>query len=201
MSNEDVGKYIRLLCLQHQKGRLSEKTMKNICSTYVEDIYSKFLKDENGLYYNQRLENEALKRKEYSESRRQNVLSRYKKSVKGKPVKTKKKSTYVLHMGDGNGNVNRDIDVDNIKVYFKELGHPDQAEPFYDFYQSKGWKVGKAPMKDWKAAARNWCRRSFDKKKVETPEHKFAKEPEVNIDNSPEGQAKVKRLIDKALGR
>jgi hypothetical protein len=32
------------------------------------------------------------------------------------------------------------------------------AEQFYDFYQSKGWMVGKTKMKDWKAAIRNWER-------------------------------------------
>lgn len=30
------------------------------------------------------------------------------------------------------------------------------ARRFFDFYESKGWVVGRAPMKDWKAAARNW---------------------------------------------
>lgn len=34
----------------------------------------------------------------------------------------------------------------------------DEAESFVDFYASKGWKVGKAPMKDWLAAARRWIR-------------------------------------------
>ena len=34
----------------------------------------------------------------------------------------------------------------------------DEAESFVDFYASKGWKVGKAPMKDWCAAARRWIR-------------------------------------------
>lgn len=33
-----------------------------------------------------------------------------------------------------------------------------QADAFFDFYSSKGWKVGRVPMKDWKAAARNWRR-------------------------------------------
>lgn len=33
------------------------------------------------------------------------------------------------------------------------------ASAFCDFYASKGWKVGSSPMKDWKAAARNWARR------------------------------------------
>ena len=31
---------------------------------------------------------------------------------------------------------------------------------FVDYYESKGWKVGKAPMKDWKATVRNWLRSS-----------------------------------------
>lgn len=111
MSNEDVGKYIRLLCLQHQKGRLDEKTMKSICNTYVEDVYAKFIKDENGLYYNQRLENEAIRRKEYSESRRQNILSRYRKSKKTNPIKTKRETTYVKHMGTETITITEDVTI------------------------------------------------------------------------------------------
>lgn len=34
---------------------------------------------------------------------------------------------------------------------------PDE---FVDFYESKGWRVGNAPMKDWKAAARRWSRQN-----------------------------------------
>lgn len=33
------------------------------------------------------------------------------------------------------------------------------AERFIDYYTSNGWKVGRNPMKDWKAAARDWVRR------------------------------------------
>lgn len=39
------------------------------------------------------------------------------------------------------------------------------AESFVDFYASKGWKVGNAPMKDWKAAVRRWVRRRLDERK------------------------------------
>lgn len=72
MSDEQVGQYIKLLCLQHQKGHLKEKDMLNICKTYDEDIFSKFIKDEEGNYYNKRLEEEIIRRKNYSESRRNN---------------------------------------------------------------------------------------------------------------------------------
>ena len=33
-------------------------------------------------------------------------------------------------------------------------------ETFVDFYESKGWMVGKNKMKDWKAAVRNWNKRN-----------------------------------------
>ena len=72
MTDEEIGQYIKLLCLQHQKGHLKEKDMLNICKTYNEDIFSKFIEDEEGNYYNERLEYESNKRKAYSESIRNN---------------------------------------------------------------------------------------------------------------------------------
>lgn len=76
MSDDQVGKYIRLLCIQHQKGHLTEKDMLNICKSYDEDIFSKFKKDEQGFYYNVRMDDEATKRKNYAQSRRDNRLSK-----------------------------------------------------------------------------------------------------------------------------
>ena len=72
MSDEQVGKYIRLLCLQHQTGHLEEKHMLNICKTYDKDIFSKFIRDCEGLFYNERLEIEINRRVEYCNSRRKN---------------------------------------------------------------------------------------------------------------------------------
>ncbi len=37
-----------------------------------------------------------------------------------------------------------------------------ESENFIDFYESKGWMIGKNKMKDWKAAARNWMRKSTE---------------------------------------
>lgn len=47
----------------------------------------------------------------------------------------------------------------DVDAYSKEQGINVNGQHFCDFYASKGWKVGGAPMKDWKAAARNWARR------------------------------------------
>lgn len=48
--------------------------------------------------------------------------------------------------------------IEEIKAYCKERKNNVDAEVFYDFYESKGWVVGKSSMKDWKAAVRTWER-------------------------------------------
>lgn len=49
-------------------------------------------------------------------------------------------------------------------------GSEKEAEKFVDFYQSKGWLVGKAKMKDWKAAVRNWTKSQEPQKQFGTVE-------------------------------
>lgn len=48
--------------------------------------------------------------------------------------------------------------VEEVAEYVREKGYNVDAARFVDFYASKGWKVGTAGMKDWKAAVRNWSR-------------------------------------------
>ena len=43
-----------------------------------------------------------------------------------------------------------------VSAYCQERNNGIDAEQFIDYYEAKGWKVGKAPMKDWKAAVRTW---------------------------------------------
>jgi uncharacterized protein YdaU (DUF1376 family) len=71
-TDEQVGKYVRLLLAQHQHGHLHEKHMLQICKTHDKDIFNKFLVDKDGLFYNKRLEDELVKRKSYSKSRAEN---------------------------------------------------------------------------------------------------------------------------------
>lgn len=113
MTDEQIGKYIRLLCTQHQKGHLKEKDMLNICGSYDEDIYSKFIKDADGLFYNERLEFEANKRKAYAESRRNN---RIKKDADMKDIS----NSYDAHMENGNEIINENKDI-NKNIYENEF--------------------------------------------------------------------------------
>ena len=72
MNNDQVGAYIRLLCLQHQKGHLTEKDMLSVCGMEDEDVYDKFLIDKDGLYYNRRMDEEIAKRGKGSDASREN---------------------------------------------------------------------------------------------------------------------------------
>ena len=48
--------------------------------------------------------------------------------------------------------------MDEISSYIKEKGYQVDAQRFFDFYQSKGWYIGKNKMRDWRAAIRTWAR-------------------------------------------
>ena len=50
----------------------------------------------------------------------------------------------------------------DIQDYCNERKNNVDAQKFYDYYESVGWKVGKNPMKDWKACVRTWERNTFD---------------------------------------
>lgn len=55
--------------------------------------------------------------------------------------------------------------ISEVSDYFSERGaDPAEAERFVDFYESKGWVVGKSKMKCWKSAVRNWVRRNNSEK-------------------------------------
>ena len=50
-----------------------------------------------------------------------------------------------------------------IKQYCIERGNKVDAQHFFDYYESNGWKVGKNSMKNWQAAVRTWERNGYDK--------------------------------------
>jgi len=57
--------------------------------------------------------------------------------------------------------------VEEVQGYISEKGYNVNANNFVDFYESKGWMVGRNKMKAWKAAVRNWATRNKTDKKTE----------------------------------
>lgn len=50
--------------------------------------------------------------------------------------------------------------LEQVQDYCRERGNDVDAQRFIDFYESKGWMVGKNKMKDWKASVRTWERQN-----------------------------------------
>ena len=53
--------------------------------------------------------------------------------------------------------------LDEVKDYCLERNNNIDSEAFINFYDSKGWMVGKNKMKDWKACIRTWEKRNYKK--------------------------------------
>lgn len=122
MTDEETGRYIRLLCIQHQKGHLPEDKIRKAPTA----VQEKFIKDASGMYYNARLEEEMEKRKKWTESRKENG----KKG--GRPKKETEKNNHMLlkenhmvppgnHMRNRNRNRNVSMFVNNNNTKLIEM--------------------------------------------------------------------------------
>ena len=166
MSAEDVGYYIRILCHMADKGRLNINHMQSICKAYSKAhiLHEKFKVDENGFYYNQKLDEELEKRRNYTQSRRDNAKHMHK------------------HMGNANGNGNEDIivnkdvikekrrtfkkpNLDEVKNYCLERRNNIDPEIFFHNYESVGWvKANGQPVLNWKSTLITWEKRQIGDK-------------------------------------
>jgi hypothetical protein len=177
MDNEQVGKYIRLLCLQHQKGKLTEKDMLSICKAYDNEIWDKF-KVEDGLYYNERMYNETIRRQKFSESRRNNAKS---------PKKESTSEAYAEHMETETENRTITIN-ENINIDF---------EWFWNDYDKKVGDKQKLKKK-WNKLTdeeRQNAMNYLDLYKQSVPEKQFRKNPETFLNNKSWNDEIINRSI------
>lgn len=164
-TDEQVGKYVRLLMAQHQHGHLEEKHIMHICKSYDNDIMSKFKKDDDGKWYNERLENEIIRRKEYVKSRGQNRSS-----------KNNISKSYVPHMENETENKT----ITTIKV--------DNREPkisFEIFWDKYGKRVGRKSCEPkWNKLKKETQEKillHLDKYIPATPDVEYRKNPETYL--------------------
>jgi len=189
MTDEEVGMYIRLLCLQHQQYKLSDRDMIFICKKKVKIIWDKFKKDDDGFFYNERMRSECEKRLSYSLSRSENR--------KGKKIDSKKDKdminickTYDKHMENENENENEvgiSIEkrqknqkfevptIDQVIAYFTLNGFTKlSAERFYYYYQEGNWIDSKGTkIRNWKQKAQAVWFKEENRIKVEIDESKI----------------------------
>ncbi len=176
---EERGQYITLLCAQHQKGPLSEKTIRLLVGSVSVSVLEKFQQNDNGLFFNARLSIEIENRVAFTESRKKNG------SLGGRPKKKtyEKPNGYALAKASENLPENEDenrivIAIDNKGLSSNHFQKPTESEisdhlisiypdankeglkrfsqKFWSHYENNGWKVGKNKMKNWKLALNSW---------------------------------------------
>ena len=158
MTDEQRGKYILLLCLQHQGGHLSYDDIISVCGGEDPKIFGKFLIDDQGKYYQKRMEDEVIKRAKHSEKQKENINKRWNKSG----------NTTVLPLEDEN--INKDInrielreeifksDVSNFKNYPSQMlkdfvlywSEPNKSNTKMRFELEKTWDL-KRRLERWAA--------------------------------------------------
>jgi len=168
MSFEDKGKYITILCLMHQQGRMSEETIRFLVGSVSVNLKNKFMIDSNGLWYNERLEEEAEKRRKFTESRRENGLQGGRPKKEEKPLAKHK----VNLMEDENENVNvkkkfKIPDIAEVKKFFLDNGYSEVvAEKVWHYYNDGNWHDSEGkPVKSWKQKMRGVWFKEENKKK------------------------------------
>lgn len=85
LTMEERGQYITLLCLQHQKGDLSEKAIRLSVGSASPDVMTKFVRLESGLYRNSKMHEVINKRLNFTESRKKNGKMGGRPKASGKP--------------------------------------------------------------------------------------------------------------------
>ena len=82
------------------------------------------------------------------------------------PPKEERKENYIKERKienkerkEGQRSIFRPPNLEQVEAYCQERGGIVDAQAFIDHYTSNGWMVGRARMKDWKAAVRNWERK------------------------------------------
>jgi len=135
MTDDEVGKYIRILCHLADKGTLTEVQLKRICKTenVPSAIMEKLLHDDAGNFYQHRMKTEREKRIKYSESRRDN--RKQKSEDMNKTCKT-----HVKHMENENENINVNEDILNlykgVEIFFDEDCRPKTEKAKSEWYDT-----------------------------------------------------------------
>lgn len=88
--------------------------------------------------------------------------------------------------------------LENVMGYCQEKGYNIDAERFIDFYESKGWMIGKNKMKDWKAAVRNWARQDKDEKQGKSAQNP-ANRPTNRFQNFEQSNTDYDALVNKKI--
>lgn len=182
--------------------RVSQQDAQQALQIFVQ--HGLFDVSEAGIVKCERIERNIMARNEVSTRRKQAAAKRWDANAMQVQCKSNANAMLLHNITEHNSTEEKKEDsvvvrkrttpphFDDVRAYFAELGAPNEAQRYMDFYTANGWKVGRNPMKDWKAAARNWTRnQSKYTDKHQTPETQARTKPQglpqqvVEIANRP----------------
>ena len=140
LTMEERGQYITLLCLQHQKGALSEKTIRLSVGSVSVDVMAKFEKNAEGSFFNKRLVSEIEKRVAFTESRRKNGNMGGRPKQEEKPIGKPKNNLKVNHMANHMENEDRNENDNRIKDESEKFSNPFSPNFIKSWDQWKEYK-------------------------------------------------------------
>ena len=155
MDMRERGQYITLLCLQRERGHMTMQEIIRAVKKPSDEVMSKFQKDDDGKYFNRRMELEIEKR----DNDNSGIADG---SACG--------NTTVLPLGNGNGNRKESSSIsekkrkrfipptlEEVSAYAKERGVPNLAQKFFDYFSAGNWVDGKGdPVRNWKQKFLTW---------------------------------------------
>ena len=181
LTTEEIGIYFILKAGYFKySGELTKENIYQRCKFFgdkikMDSMISKLFDLQDGLLVNSNWLSEINSIKQLSEKRKQIAEKRWneeglkqkgsKKEAKRKQKKPKKTQSVFLKPA-----------IQEIKDYCLERNNIVNAEKFFNYYEANGWKVGKNPMKDWKACVRTWESNNFNNNQGETKRFMTAQE-------------------------
>lgn len=190
MTFEEKGAYIELLMMQFNRGHMTEHMIGQVVGQNWNTLKSKFIQDENGLWYNVRLEEEKNKRQAYTESRRNNKSGSNQYTKKEQKEGGHMTKHMIPHMENENEDVNKDIilnkketkkieknipSISEFSDYAKTIIQDFKSYEFsienkYNAWIEAGWKDGNGKkIVNWKSKLNNTIPylRKFEQRKVQ----------------------------------
>jgi hypothetical protein len=146
MTDEECGRYAKLLSLQYKFGRLDKSVFFMTCKETDRNILEEFICIDN-VYYHEVLDKELERVKAYSDSRRKNRMTKRAMS------KTKK-----VYPGKEAPEDWVEPTLKEIQGYCIEQRNGVNAVDFLNFWTTKDWIKGGKHVSNWKALCGEWAR-------------------------------------------
>ena len=182
MTFEEKGAYIEILMLQFNRGHMTSHMIGQLVGQLWESIKCKFVQDEEGLWYNIRLDQEKDKRMSFTQSRRNNIKGLNQHTI----------GHMTSHMENENEDVNRNINkVKIIDTLFEE---------FWDLYDYK--KSRDKAEKAWKTLNQEEKALALQHAPVyaqSTPDKQFRKHPTTYLNSKSFNDEIIERTISTKL--